>query len=149
MAKLRGRGIAAVNYPTGMNLGGDPTQALATTQELLPILERTTLYTWRRHLAAEVERALFPDGSAVENLVESRPAVVGFIDMTGYTRLSRNVDLDELAMVLDRFESTVLDTVVAHGGRVIKNLGDEILFVIDDPVSAADWIANTSVKSRV
>jgi len=30
---LRGRGIAAVNYPTGMNLGGDPTQALvhATT----------------------------------------------------------------------------------------------------------------------
>lgn len=33
MAKLRGTGIAAVNYPTGMNLGGDPSQALihATT----------------------------------------------------------------------------------------------------------------------
>ena len=33
MAKLRGRGFAAVNYPTGMNLGGDPSQALihATT----------------------------------------------------------------------------------------------------------------------
>ena len=28
MAKLRGVGIAAVNYPTGMNLGGDPSQAL-------------------------------------------------------------------------------------------------------------------------
>ncbi|MER8548127.1 molybdopterin-dependent oxidoreductase [Mesorhizobium sp. M1169] len=28
MAPLRGRGVAAVNYPTGMNLGGDPTQAL-------------------------------------------------------------------------------------------------------------------------
>jgi CO/xanthine dehydrogenase Mo-binding subunit len=28
MAKLRGRGFAAVNYPTGMNLGGDPSQAL-------------------------------------------------------------------------------------------------------------------------
>ena len=28
MTKQRGRGIAAVNYPTGMNLGGDPTQAL-------------------------------------------------------------------------------------------------------------------------
>ena len=24
MAKLHGRGVAAVNYPTGMNLGGDP-----------------------------------------------------------------------------------------------------------------------------
>jgi CO/xanthine dehydrogenase Mo-binding subunit len=33
MTKLRGRGFAAVNYPTGMNLGGDPSQALihATT----------------------------------------------------------------------------------------------------------------------
>ena len=33
MAKLRGTGLAVVNYPTGMNLGGDPSQALvhATT----------------------------------------------------------------------------------------------------------------------
>jgi CO/xanthine dehydrogenase Mo-binding subunit len=33
VARLRGTGVAAVNYPTGMNLGGDPTQALvhATT----------------------------------------------------------------------------------------------------------------------
>ena len=33
MSRLRGTGIAAVNYPTGMNLGGDPSQALvhATT----------------------------------------------------------------------------------------------------------------------
>ena len=28
MAWKRGRGVAAINYPTGMNLGGDPTQAL-------------------------------------------------------------------------------------------------------------------------
>jgi CO/xanthine dehydrogenase Mo-binding subunit len=33
MARFYGRGFAAVNYPTGMNLGGDPSQALvhATT----------------------------------------------------------------------------------------------------------------------
>jgi CO/xanthine dehydrogenase Mo-binding subunit len=28
MALRKGRGVSAVNYPTGMNLGGDPTQAL-------------------------------------------------------------------------------------------------------------------------
>ena len=113
-------------------------QALITTRELLPVLERTTVYTWRRHLGAEVGRALFPSGSGLDGHTESRQAAVGFIDMTGYTRLSRNVDLTELARVLDRFETAVLDTVVAHGGRVIKNLGDEILFVIDDPASAAE-----------
>ena len=113
-------------------------QALITTRELLPILERATVYAWRRHLAAEVGRALFPNGSGQDVVAESRPAAVGFIDLTGYTRLSRNVDLTELARVLDQFETVVLDTVVAHGGRVIKNLGDEILFVIDDPTAAAE-----------
>ena len=28
MARHRGRGVAAINYPIGMNLGGDPSQAL-------------------------------------------------------------------------------------------------------------------------
>jgi len=28
MAKHRGRGVASVNYPIGMNLGGEPSQAL-------------------------------------------------------------------------------------------------------------------------
>ena len=32
MTLVRGRGIAALNYPTGMNLGGDPTQALVFAQ---------------------------------------------------------------------------------------------------------------------
>lgn len=32
MAIKKGRGIAALNYPTGMNLGGDPTQALIYAQ---------------------------------------------------------------------------------------------------------------------
>ena len=111
-------------------------QALITTRELLPVLERTTVYTWRRHLAAEVGRALIPRESGLP--VESRPAAVGFIDITGYTRLSRNVELTELARLLDRFETAVLDAVVEHGGRVIKNLGDEILFVIEDPIAAAE-----------
>ena len=28
MARHRGRGMASINYPIGMNLGGDPSQAL-------------------------------------------------------------------------------------------------------------------------
>lgn len=113
-------------------------QALITTRELVPVLELTTVYTWRRHLAAEVGRALAPTGPGIDGELESQPAAVGFVDIAGYTRLSRNVDLTELGRLLDRFETVVLDRVVEHGGRVIKNLGDEILFVIEDPVAAAE-----------
>ncbi len=113
-------------------------QAVAITQELLPVLERTTVYAWRRHLATEVGRALLPTVAALDNQGDTRPAAVGFIDISGFTRLSRNVDLTELAAVLERFETLVLDTVIAHGGRVIKNIGDEVLFVTDDPTAAAE-----------
>lgn len=116
------------------------SHALVVTQELLPTLELTTTYAWRRHLAAEIRRALIPEAAELEGGVESRPAAVGFIDMTGYTRLSRSIGLTGLADLLDHFETAVLDTVVAHGGRVIKNLGDEILFVADDPVAAAEAV---------
>lgn len=113
-------------------------EALDATRELLPVLELTTAYTWRRHLSAEVGRALIPSAVSPDGEGESRPAVVGFVDLTGYTRLSRNIELTELAGLLNRFESAVLDAVVEHGGRVIKNLGDEIMFVIEDPVAAAE-----------
>ncbi len=46
MAKARGRGVAAVNYPTGMNLGGDPSQALVhatTTGNFVVSLSSTDL----------------------------------------------------------------------------------------------------------
>jgi len=112
--------------------------AVAITRELLPVLERTTVYAWRRHLATEVGRALLPTVAGLDSQVDTRPAAVGFVDISGFTRLSRNVDLTELAGVLERFETVVLDTVVAHGGRVIKNLGDEVLFVADDPAAAAE-----------
>ncbi len=46
MAILKGKGIAAVNYPAGMNLGGDPTQALlhmSTTGSFFVNLSSTDL----------------------------------------------------------------------------------------------------------
>jgi len=112
-------------------------QAVLITQELLPVLERTTVYVWRRHLAAEAGRALLPAATGWDERVADRRAAVGFIDISGYTRLSRNLDLTDVAVLLERFETVVGDTVLAHGGRVIKNLGDEVLFVTEEPASAA------------
>jgi len=48
--------------------------------------------------------------------------------------------------------TVVLDTVVAHGGRVIKNLGDEVLFVADDSnrsSTPANSVRSTLRDSRV
>jgi hypothetical protein len=52
-------------------------QAVLITEELLPVLERTTVYVWRRHLAAEAGRALLPTATRRQRRIHScrpRPA---------------------------------------------------------------------------
>ena len=66
-----------------------------------------------------------------------RELVVGFADMVGYTRLTRHLDRDELAELLETFESTTTHAVTNHGGWVIKNVGDEVMFATEETSAAA------------
>jgi CO/xanthine dehydrogenase Mo-binding subunit len=57
MAKVKGVGIAAVNYPTGMNLGGDPSQALihaTTTGSFVITLASTDLGQGLKTVIAQI-----------------------------------------------------------------------------------------------
>ena len=57
MAKKRGTGMAAVNYPTGMNLGGDPSQALihaTTTGNFVISLSSTDLGQGLKTVIAQI-----------------------------------------------------------------------------------------------
>ena len=105
-------------------------------ETLLPALERLVVHGWRRQLAAALERGLATAEAAGEG--EALTQSVGFADIVGFTRLARNLDENELAHFVVRFESRSADIVAAHGGRTLKTLGDEIMFVTPDPESAAE-----------
>jgi adenylate cyclase len=62
---------------------------------------------------------------------------VGFVDLVGYTALSQELDEGELAALIGRFDALAYDTVAEHGGRVVKTIGDEVMFVAYDSASAA------------
>ena len=63
---------------------------------------------------------------------------VGFADMVGFTLLSQHLGHEELAAVVSRFEEVAHDTVVALGGRVVKMIGDEAMFVVQTATMAAE-----------
>jgi CO/xanthine dehydrogenase Mo-binding subunit len=70
MAKKRGTGIAAVNYPTGMNLGGDPSQALihaTTTGTFVISLSSTDLGQGLKTVIAQIGADAL--GVPVENVM--------------------------------------------------------------------------------
>jgi CO/xanthine dehydrogenase Mo-binding subunit len=70
MAKVKGTGIAAVNYPTGMNLGGDPSQALihaTTTGTFVISLSSTDLGQGLKTVLAQIGAETL--GLPVENVM--------------------------------------------------------------------------------
>lgn len=67
----------------------------------------------------------------------TRNLTVGFADLVDYTRTARTLSPGELAAGIGRFESRVGEIVTRYRGRVVKLIGDEVMFVIEDPRSAA------------
>ncbi|MEU6821634.1 adenylate/guanylate cyclase domain-containing protein [Streptomyces atriruber] len=102
---------------------------------LLPELEEFLVYVWRRQLAAATGRVV--QAADDEEMVDRRLAV-GFADLVGFTRLTRRMEEEELGELVEAFETTAADLVAAHGGRLIKTLGDEVLYAADDAGVAAE-----------
>ncbi|MET9293690.1 adenylate/guanylate cyclase domain-containing protein, partial [Streptomyces sp. NPDC003077] len=102
---------------------------------LLPELEEFLVYVWRRQLAAATGRVVQAQDDA--EMVDRRLAV-GFADLVGFTRLTRRLEEEELGELVEAFETTAADLVAANGGRLIKTLGDEVLFSADDAGTAAE-----------
>lgn len=61
---------------------------------------------------------------------------VGFVDLVGYTALAEDLDDEALSSLIERFTEIAHDTVVAAGGRIVKTIGDEVMFITDDPGTA-------------
>lgn len=117
--------------------GADPTEGLlAISGEVMPRVEELQAYAWRRHLLGASSRMLADPGGQAGGA--STQLAVCFVDIVGYTSRSRTLTDRELVTWLESFESAVLTLTVDRGGRIIKNIGDELLIVADDPAAMAD-----------
>lgn len=119
--------------PAGGRAAGDPdVPVLARTEMILEVMPRIMDYVWRRHLQDEALRQMLRRRDS-----EGGAVTVGFADLVGYTALSQQVPEQELAHLVARFEAVATDTVAGRGGRVVKMIGDEVMFIVDEPAAAA------------
>jgi class 3 adenylate cyclase len=125
---------------TGDQIDGDVLAG--AVKALLPELELLQKHVWRRHLAAYAQRVL----TTAEDRPDTRPQAVGFTDMVGYTRLTRRLGIAELGQVLDRFETRTAGVVADSGGRLVKTIGDEVLYVCDTVEAAAEIALELAVR---
>ena len=121
---------------TGSRIGS----ALRIADQVGVPFEQMLIYAWRRHLAAAVGR-IEALGAADEDL-HTTQVTVGFADLVGFTALSNEMEDDRLADMVEIFESRCADVVAARHGRLIKTLGDSVLFVSEDAERAISIALN-------
>ena len=110
-------------------------RASVDAAELLPFVPPALDTLFRQQLLT-AQRMLDLDADQVG--YDTQTLVVGFVDLVGSTELSEQLSAHDLGVNLTTFENIATDTVTAGGGRVIKLIGDEILYTAPDaPAGAA------------
>jgi adenylate cyclase len=136
MARVADAEVGAIREWIDRNVGEDQ-DALAAALQIAPqvveYLETFLIHVWRRHVNFAIERQ-----GLLEKDADERVLSVGFADLVGFTQMSRHLDEPGLANVVERLESRSQELISDLGGRVVKSLGDEVMFVADDPGTAAD-----------
>ncbi len=104
--------------------------------EVCEALQQVLVHSWQRHLDAALTR--LDVGTEVEDEEQSTSVTVGFADLVNFSALSNEMDSDRLGELVEIFEARCGDVVAAHEGRMIKTLGDSVLFLAGTPAQAMD-----------
>ncbi|MGH2820752.1 MAG: adenylate/guanylate cyclase domain-containing protein, partial [Actinomycetota bacterium] len=112
---------------------GAEAAAVGLAPELFPALESFLTHVWRRHLAVALERVHIFEGADSD-----QRSAVGFADVVGFTRLSRHIGERELLRIIELLDAKTQDLVSSFGGRIVKMIGDEVMFTTPDPADAAE-----------
>jgi adenylate cyclase len=116
--------------------------------DLIGPLEEMLVYSWHRQLAAGVQRLVVRAQAGLESSEEGRDGTeddaplplaraVGFADLVSYTSLSRRMNERTLAQLVQRFENRCSEIITVGGGRLVKTVGDEVLYIAETPAAGA------------
>jgi len=105
--------------------------AMRSFESIPPVLEAL----FRAHLENAIRRSRRARARAGSDLAQM---TVGFVDLIGFTPLSRQLTSQELGALVDRFETQAIDITTARDGRLVKIIGDEVMFVAVDAAAACD-----------
>jgi adenylate cyclase len=112
-------------------------EAFAGTADVtIPAMAKLLEFVWRRQVAAGIQRSMMLRSHGLAP-GQSPILAVGFADMVGFTLLSQHLSDGELAAVVRRFEEISHNIVTSARGRVVKMIGDEVMFVVDSVADAA------------
>ncbi len=108
-------------------------RAFAEVASSLPDLGRLLDVQLRHHVEAAIHQFMLTSNGAVS---ETHSLTVGFVDIVGSTAWARSLSPSTHAARIQHFAQLAGDAVSLHGGRLVKLIGDEAMFVVADSAAA-------------
>ena len=136
LARIADAEVGAIRDWVGANIGDDEDALVAVRKiapQIVESLETFLLHVWRRQVSSAIRRQ-----GLLGSEVPEQTVTVGFADLVRFTQLSRHLDEPGLTNVVERLESRSQELIAEHGGRIVKSIGDEVMFAADDPAVAAN-----------
>lgn len=107
---------------------------------LLDLIEPTIVYFHRRAYQRanreDLLRHLAEPTTPLSRTPGEERATVLFVDLASFTPLTATMGDDVAAEVLRRFGVTVRSLAAQHGGRILKQIGDEFMLMFAQPADA-------------
>jgi adenylate cyclase len=99
------------------------TEVIDRLQEVVPtmleMLAQQIDRVHRRHLSISLERV-----TSMESSGPTEPMAVGFVDLVNFSRVSSEIESEELGDLVTKFETLAIDVCTERNVRVVKVLGD-------------------------
>ena len=111
-------------------------RAITNMQAIELSQEATSIFApmFRSHLALATEATR--RARRHHHDYDTTPLTVGFVDLTGFTERAGVSSPAELLRLVTWFEATAHDLITSHGGRLVKLIGDEVMFTTVEPDEA-------------
>ena len=107
----------------------------ALASSLVLLLGGALPTVFRHHMWTAVRRQrLAQSGVAEPEIVR---IAVGFVDLVGFTSISRVAKPSELIATIEGFERHAFEIAHRHGGRIVKSIGDEVMIAANDARTVA------------
>jgi adenylate cyclase len=147
--RVLGRGMAryaeAVRNLVGQTFleGGTDEAELASrlevvTQHLMPLAGPWLEYVFDMHMREALrQEVVTAEQLATGRLGAGRDCAVAFADLVGFTELGETIPSEELGSVAERL-SRLAEAVVVPPAKVVKEIGDAVMFVSPDPAQLVE-----------
>jgi class 3 adenylate cyclase len=139
-----------VGIETPQRAGGMPYSTVVDgytefARQFIPPFVEALAAVFRRHLVLVSYQRWSTDEEGAAVTLQS---TIGFADLVGSTEFLRHRSVSEVASMVERFESQAWELVTSAGGRVVKLIGDEVMFVLEDATVACQVALELAERPR-